>query len=57
MPPLGGRTENIMRQILNFNDNWEFFKDVSDVGTQALGEAISLPHTWNGLDGQDGGND
>ena len=57
MQPWGGRTENIMRQILNFNDNWEFFKDVSDVGTQAVGEAISLPHTWNGLDGQDGGND
>ena len=57
MQPWGGRTENIMRQILNFNDNWEFFKDVSDVGTQAAGEAISLPHTWNGLDGQDGGND
>ena len=46
-----------MRQIINFNDNWEFFKDVSDVSTQEMGEAISLPHTWNALDGQDGGND
>ena len=40
-----------MRQIINFNDNWQFCKP---------GEAsvpVTLPHTWNALDGQDGGND
>ena len=40
-----------MRQIINFNDNWQFCKP---------GEAsvpVTLPHTWNAIDGQDGGND
>ena len=46
-----------MRQLLKFNDNWEFLKGVSEIGTPEVGEVISLPHTWNGLDGQDGGND
>ena len=46
-----------MRQTLNFNGNWEFFKDVSDINGNGTGEAVTLPHTWNGLDGQDGGND
>ena len=46
-----------MRQILGFNDNWEFLKGVSEIGTPEIGETVSLPHTWNGEDGQDGGND
>ena len=46
-----------MRQILKFNDNWEFFKGTSDVNTSETGERISIPHTWNAIDGQDGGND
>lgn len=46
-----------MRQILKFNDNWEFFKNVSDINTHEVGETVSLPHTWNAIDGQDGGND
>ena len=40
-----------MRKIINFNDNWLFNKP---------GEApapVTLPHTWNAVDGQDGGND
>ena len=45
-----------MRQIIKFNDNWHFWKDVSDVNIQDGGENINLPHTWNGIDGQDGGN-
>ena len=45
-----------MRQIIKFNDNWHFWKDVSDVNIQDGGENISLPHTWNGIDGQNGGN-
>ena len=57
MPPLGGGMEIIMRQILKWNDNWEFFKDMSKPNPQAIGEAVTLPHTWNGTDGQDGGND
>ena len=49
----------IMRSILNLNDNWIFLKGVSDVPAvlPEEGEKVNLPHTWNGVDGQDGGND
>ena len=46
-----------------WNDSWTFTKDstlVSENHTALnLGdwEAVTLPHTWNALDGQDGGND
>ena len=40
-----------MREIKNINADWQFSKDKS------AWEEISLPHTWNGKDGQDGGND
>ena len=48
-----------MRSILNFNENWAFTKDVGDipVSIPESWEKISLPHCWNALDGQDGGND
>ena len=46
-----------MRQIIAFNDNWHFWKDTADINRQDGGEAVCLPHTWNGIDGQDGGND
>ncbi|MBR7112519.1 MAG: DUF4982 domain-containing protein [Clostridia bacterium] len=45
-----------MRNVLNLNKDWLFFKDTSDVNAQG-GEAINLPHSWNAIDGQDGGND
>ena len=40
-----------MRRIIHFNENWVFTKD----GTGA--KPVTLPHTWNATDGQDGGND
>ena len=48
-----------MRKICNLNDNWSFRKGVSKVPATILEEAevVSLPHTWNATDGQDGGND
>ncbi len=46
-----------MREIIKFNDNWHFWKNVSDLTINEGGENITLPHTWNGVDGQDGGND
>ena len=48
-----------MRTILNFNDNWLFRKDQSVVPASlpADWETVTLPHTWNAIDGQDGGND
>ena len=46
-----------MREVLNFNDNWRFWKNASDINTQEGGDNVTLPHTWNEIDGQDGGND
>ena len=40
-----------MRRTMFFNDNWKFYK------TEDQCETIILPHTWNAVDGQDGGND
>ncbi len=40
---------------LNWNDSWLFTKDKTL--SVADWEAVSLPHTWNAKDGQDGGND
>ena len=47
-----------MRTILNVNNEWLFYKGVADVSAQREGgEQINLPHSWNAIDGQDGGND
>ncbi len=46
-----------MRKILNFNTDWRFCK-TAEVPTKLPDwERVTLPHTWNNLDGQDGGND
>lgn len=42
-----------MRKILPIHDNWLF----SNRNTGEAAEAVTLPHTWNAVDGQDGGND
>ena len=47
-----------MRKVENFNNDWMFAK-VAEV-PQILPETwerVTLPHTWNAVDGQDGGND
>ncbi len=47
----------------NINKGWHFTKDAvaAEEGTSVLEqgtwEVLDLPHTWNGTDGQDGGND
>ena len=48
-----------MRTILSLNPEWAFLKDVKQIpnAMPAEYETVSLPHTWNALDGQDGGND
>ncbi len=48
-----------MRNRITLNDNWKFIKSAASATEAALlsGEKISLPHTWNAKDGQDGGND
>ncbi len=40
-----------MRKIININQNWQF------TGPKGDTVAVDLPHTWNNIDGQDGGND
>ena len=47
-----------MRKIVNLNRNWLFSKTAEVPADLPSGwEEISLPHTWNTVDGQDGGND
>ena len=46
-----------MRKILNFNDNWRFRKTAEIPHALPAWEEVNLPHTWNAVDGQDGGND
>ena len=45
-----------MRNVIHLNQNWLFCKDTADI-TVRTGEQINLPHTWNAVDGHDGGND
>ncbi len=48
-----------MRTILNFNSKWSFGKAISEIpaAIPAEWEVLDLPHSWNAVDGQDGGND
>ena len=40
-----------MRQTLNLNKSWYF------TGPDGVEIPVDVPHTWNNIDGQDGGND
>ena len=40
-----------MRRTVNLNEDWVF------TGRDGGSESVSVPHTWNAIDGQDGGND
>ncbi|MEG0166070.1 glycoside hydrolase family 2 protein [Anaerorhabdus sp.] len=46
-----------MRINHNINQNWLFTKDACTIDTlqNANFDVVHLPHTWNNLDGQDGG--
>ena len=50
-----------MRRVTKLSDGWKFLKHDMDVNTAiqyaSRGEDVSVPHTWNAIDGQDGGND
>ncbi|MBE6971797.1 MAG: glycoside hydrolase family 2 protein [Ruminococcaceae bacterium] len=47
-----------MRNVLNFNTNWTFAKQAEvPAALCADWEKVDLPHSWNSVDGQDGGND
>ena len=48
-----------MRETVNLNRKWAFIMGQSDVPDALPSPAyyVSLPHTFNAIDGQDGGND
>ena len=48
-----------MRQIMNINTGWAFSKEANTIPATLPTdwESVQLPHSWNAVDGQDGGND
>ena len=47
-----------MRHIININRDWQFAKTAQNNAQDNVEwENIDLPHSWNAIDGQDGGND
>jgi len=48
-----------VRTVFNINTNWFFSKESPSLPAQLPcdWESINLPHSWNAIDGQDGGND
>ena len=48
-----------MRKVINIDKDWKFSKEASSVPSTFPSdwESIDLPYTFNGDDGQDGGND
>ncbi len=48
-----------MRQIISLNRKWSFRKGVNEVPTVTPEDwdFVNVPHCWNAIDGQDGGND
>lgn len=47
-----------MNKVL-LNNGWRFFKDCAGIDELSFAESVkvNIPHTWNNLDGQDGGSD
>ena len=48
-----------MRKTVNFNKKWAFTKQTNAIPTLVDNNwnYVDLPHSWNAIDGQDGGND
>ena len=48
-----------MRQVINLNYKWAFSKAATALPTAIDNkwDFVNLPHSWNAIDGQDGGND
>lgn len=47
-----------MRTVMNLNHKWAFSKETQDPGQMPRVKYwVNLPHTWNAIDGQDGGGD
>ena len=48
-----------MRILFEINTDWHFSKKIDEPQNTLIDntQLVDLPHTWNGIDGQDGGND
>lgn len=48
-----------MRKVININRKWSFRKgvDCAPAAVPADWDFVNIPHSWNAIDGQDGGND
>jgi len=48
-----------LRTVVNLNAKWAFTKQATQVPKELpmLWDWVNLPHSWNNIDGQDGGND
>lgn len=48
-----------MRTTIPPNHDWKFIKQAASADSAAAQAvaSVTLPHTWNAIDGQDGGND
>ena len=48
-----------MRKLVNTNKGWSFLKDTKEIPATlpAEWEVVNVPHTWNNIDGMDGGAD
>ena len=48
-----------MRKLLNINAGWSFLKDTKEIPSALPTdwEIVNVPHSWNNIDGMDGGGD
>ena len=48
-----------MRQVININQKWSFTKQTTEIpaSIDPKWDFVNIPHCWNAIDGQDGGND
>ena len=48
-----------MRKVISLNHKWAFRKNMNEVPavTPVDWDYVNIPHCWNAVDGQDGGND
>ena len=51
--------EFFVRKITNINRKWAFTKQTTEIpaAIDSKWDFVNLPHSWNAIDGQDGGND
>lgn len=48
--------EDETREVILWNDDWQYSEDAKGIAEDGTWEQVDLPHTWNAEDGADGGN-